>query len=124
MKISKVSRCSTGKFSTSEAMIRWPVDDTGRNSVAPSTMPSTTAFSHTTMRPSSLQPGRQLDPERRPLLRRRRLDGGREQEMDIAVIPARAGWRVAVEEADVARLLQAPIAAQGDARRAAGDGEA
>jgi len=39
MKISNVARECSGYWNTSDATIRWPVEETGRNSVAPSSRP-------------------------------------------------------------------------------------
>src|SRR5262245_59951857 len=107
-------------------MIRCPVDETGTNSVAPSTMPSRVALSDCI--PSILpfvspQAGRHRDPISAAARTWFVFHREHEHEVDVAVLGTRAGRRIAVEEAIVTGLLQAAITGERDARRAPMDVE-
>src|SRR4030095_13460019 len=102
-------------------MIRCPVDETGRNSVAPSTMPSRIAVSDcipSALPLLSLQAGRHRDPISAAARTWLVFHRQHEHEVDVAVLGTRAGRRIAVEEAIVTGLLQAAITGERDARPA------
>src|SRR5688500_14527219 len=60
MAMLNTAQASASKPSSSVARIKWPVDETGRYSVTPSTMPRMMTRSRTGMR--GLRGGRQVDP--------------------------------------------------------------